>query len=174
MDKYIICINTVTYLLFLVGICGCFLPVIPGLLLIWLGVLIHKVCLLDGSVSWYFFIVTTLLAGFAQLLDLVFTYWGVKRFGGTWRGIVGAMLGIIIGIFCLTPILGLIVGPVLGATVGELMGGKNFRAAGKAGIGTLVATFLAFLTKFIIACIIIISFFLLLPEALVTLETFSL
>ncbi len=147
----------ITIFFFAVGLATSFLPIIPGSLITWIGVLIHKLWLWEESVSWTFFCIATFLVILAQLVDVAFTYWGAKRFGATWRGGMGAIFGSILGmIFFNTP--GLIFGPIAGAILGELLGGRKFIDAGRASIGTLVGGIAAFFFKLMITLIIIGGF----------------
>lgn len=150
----------VTVLFFLVGVMASFVPILPAGLLIWLGVLIHKLWVPEESVSWLLFWVISGLVLFSQALDWFFTYWGAKRFGATWRGGVGAIVGIVVGPFVLTPIIGFVVGPVIGAVVGELLGGRELKPASKAGFGTIVGGLCAFAVKLGISCAMITLFFI--------------
>lgn len=146
-------------LFFLVGILTAFLPVIPATVIIWIGILIHKLWAGDHSVSWNFFLLATALTLLAQVLDWACTYWGARKFGGSWRAGLGALVGIIAGPFILTPLPGLVFGPVIGAVAGELIGGKQLRHASKAGFGTIVGGLIAFILKFAIACFMIAGFY---------------
>lgn len=150
----------VVSIFFLIGFMGAFLPIIPNTFLIWLGILIHKLWVGDNSVSWNFIFVITGLAILAQIIDWVCAYWGARRFGGSWRAGLGALIGIIVGPFVLTPFIGIIVGPIVGAIVGELLGGKSFGHASKAGFGTLVGGLIAFFVKLAITCFMIGGFFI--------------
>ena len=144
---------------FAVGLAASFLPVLPGSVIAWVGIVIHKLWLWEESVSWTFFAVATVLVVLAQVVDLVFTYWGARRFGATWRGGVGAVFGGISGmIFFSLP--GLILGPIVGAVAGELLGGRRLKAAGKAGVGTIVGGIVAFFFKLLVTLIVIGGFFL--------------
>lgn len=147
--------------LFLIGFFGSFLPIIPGTIVVWLAILIDKLWTGEDSVSWDFFWLATGLMIFAQVVDLACTYWGVKKFGGTWRGGVGAIVGLILGpfIFIAVPLLGLIIGPIIGAILGECLGGKELKKAGKAGFGTVVGGLVAFVIKIAIVCFMIGGFY---------------
>lgn len=147
--------------LFFIGFLGTFLPVIPGIVIVWFAILIDKLWTGDNSVTWNFFWIATALTIFAQVIDWVCTYWGVKRFGGTWRGGLGAIIGLIAGpfVFAPMPLLGLIIGPVIGAIVGELIGGQRLRHAGKAGFGTIIGGLIAFMIKLAIVSFMIGGFY---------------
>ncbi|WOO41814.1 DUF456 domain-containing protein [Rubellicoccus peritrichatus] len=136
------------------GVVGTLLPIIPGVVIVWFGILIYK--LWDpAGISWTLVFVCGGLAILAQILDFVCSYYGARRFGATWRGGVGALLGAIFGPFLLgpviTPIGGLIVGPIAGAVVGELSAGRTAKESGKAGVGTVVGGIVSALLKMVIA-----------------------
>ena len=75
---------------------------------------------------------------------------GMKRFGTSRRAMIGAAVGMALGVFFGLP--GLIVGPFAGAVLGELTAHQDLRRAGRAGvaawigfvIGTAVKVGLAF------------------------------
>jgi hypothetical protein len=147
-----------TVLCFIIGFFSCFFPILPGCFIVWLGLLAHKIWVPDASISWSFFWFATFLTLLAQLLDILLTYWGARRFGATWRGGLGAIIGVFVFPFLLTPFVGLLIGPVLGAFIGELTGGRSMKAAGKAGLGTIVGNIMAFAIKLGIALFMISGF----------------
>lgn len=117
-----------------VGIVGCFIPVVPGPLLSYCGVL----CLLatDAPPS-----MTTLVAFGAativvSILDYVIPMVGAKRFNCSKFGTWGAAIGTIVGLFFFP--LGLILGPFLGAFIVELLVKKSVPAAALGGLGALL------------------------------------
>ena len=145
--------------LFFIGLISAFLPIIPSSMIIWLGIFIHKMWTGDQSISWTLFAILTGLAILTQLIDWGFAYWGARKFGGSWRGGLGAILGLIIGPFIFTPLIGIIIGPIIGAIFAELLGGQRLRHAGKAGLGTIVGGLIAFVLKLSILCFMIGLFY---------------
>ncbi len=160
MDNVPLIVTIFTCLLFIVGFAGIFLPVIPGTGFIWLGLVIHKIWVPDASVSWTFVIVSGLLVILGHAAEWAAGFWGARRFGSTWRGALGATLGGVFGIFIPPFPLFLILGPIIGATVGELVAGKPWRQASRAGLGAFVGGVLALLFKIGIALFMILGFFL--------------
>lgn len=143
------------YLIFLIGVAGSLLPILPGCFIIWVGIVIYW--LWAGGVSATFVVITALLVVLAQILDFIASYYGARKFGASWRGGVGALLGAILGptILTLIPgigtVVGLIIGPILGAFLGELSAGRSIKEGGRAGLGTVVGGLVAFAMKFGIA-----------------------
>ena len=149
----------VAILFFVVGFIFSFLPIFPGSIIAWLGLLIHKLWLTDASVSWPFFWFATGLVLVAQLIDLILTYWGARTFGATWRGGLGGVVGGIIGVLTLN-IPGLVMGPIVGAILGELIGGRELSEAGRAGVGAFIGGLVTFFFKLLATVTVIAGFFI--------------
>jgi len=144
-------------LIFMIGLATSVLPVVPGSLIVWMGVLVHKIWMGDASVSWKIVLLTLALTLIGQLADFVMGAWGARKFGASWKGAVGAFIGAFVGLLIPPQLLWLIVGPVLGAIVGELLAGRSFRDGGKAGVGTVIGGIVAFALKFgLSVCVIAI------------------
>ncbi len=162
-----LCVLSVVWLLFAVGLMGTVAPILPGPPLIWLGILLDKLIIGAESVSWTFVVVTGVVTALTQVVDYYLSYWGVKRFGGSWLGGVGAMIGLFVGLFLPPFPLWIIIGPVAGAIAGELLGGSSFKVAGKASVGTVVGAIIAFILKFFICLAMIVGFCLLRNSTLI-------
>ncbi len=145
----------VVSLIFLIGLVGTVVPMLPGILIIWLGIVVDKLWLGDAGVPWWFVFTSGILIVVVQLFEMLCGAWGAKKFGGTWRGVAGALVGGLAGIFLPPPLLWLLLGPIIGAVVGELLGGRRFAEAGKAGVGTIVGAVVAFVLKISIAVFVI-------------------
>jgi uncharacterized protein YqgC (DUF456 family) len=148
-------------LIFILGLAGSLLPVVPGTLIVWLGVITHRLWMgAEESITWKIVILSGILTLLGQVADFVMGVWGARKFGASWKGAVGAFVGAFIGFLIPPPLFWLIVGPILGAVIGELAAGRSFRDGGKAGIGTVVGGILAFALKFGISVCVIALFFL--------------
>ena len=141
--------------LVLVGLIGVVLPALPGLPLVFAGLLISAWA--DGfqHVSWP---MLTFL-GLLTLVSLVLDYWaaahGAKRVGASRTATIGAALGMLVGGFVFFPI-GFFLGPFVGALVGELLhrrsvAREDLGAATKIGIGTWLGIALGIALKLAIA-----------------------
>jgi uncharacterized protein len=150
----------VSSLIFMIGLVSSLLPVVPGSLIVWSGVIIHKLWMGDASVAWKIVILTGILTLIGQLADFVMGIWGARKFGASWKGAVGAVLGALIGFFIPPPLFWLIVGPVIGAIIGEIAAGRSFKAGSKAGFGTVVGSVVAFALKFGLSVCVVSLFFL--------------
>lgn len=131
----------------LVGIAGCFLPIIPGPPLSYFGLLVMQLKE-QAPFSTKFMITWAIIVVIVTVLDYIVPAYGTKKFGGTKYGIWGCTIGLILG-FWMGP-AGIILGPFLGALIGELIGGKSSNLALKAAFGSFVGFLLGTLLKLMV------------------------
>ena len=148
MDIFLIIIS----LLFMIlGIAGSFLPVLPGPLTSWVGLLIlHFTDVV--AMNRTFLIITFSIAMAIWILDYIIPVMGTKRFGGSKAGIIGTSIGLIVGLIAPIP-GGIIIGPFCGALIGELLNKSDFKKAIKAAIGSFLGFLASTFIKFIVAVI---------------------
>ena len=130
------------------GIIGSILPVLPGPIISWIGLLLLYFTNAIPANYWILG-VTLFITAIISVLDYVIPAKGTKHFGGSKYGIWGTNIGLVIGIFAPIP-FGFLIGPFLGAFIGELIyDSKNHKRALKAAtgsiIGFLASTFMQFL-----------------------------
>ncbi len=146
----------VALLLIILGILGSFLPILPGPLTSWAGLLVLHFT--EGvEMSQTFLIVTLIFAIFIYVLDYIIPAIGTKRFGGSKAGMVGTTIGLIIGIFSPIP-FGIIIGPFFGALIGEMIHRNDIDKALKAAFGSFLGFIASTFMKFIVA-IVYLGFF---------------
>lgn len=150
--------TVIGFLLMLLGIIGSFLPIIPGPVTSWFGLLfLHLTDAIPND--WTFLGITLAIAVTVFILDYIIPALGTKRYGGSKYGIYGTTIGLIIGLLFLGPI-GVIIGPFLGALIGELaFANKDIDSAFKAAFGSFLGFLFSTFLKFIVA-IIYFGFFI--------------
>ena len=121
-------------LLVFVGLVGTLMPAIPGVPLIFGGLLLAAWAEHFQYVGAWTLVAIGVLALLAWGVELLATGLGAKRFGASRMAVVGAMIGTLVGLFL--GIVGLILGPFLGAAAGELLARRDLLQAGRAGVGT--------------------------------------
>ena len=126
-------------LLVLVGIAGTILPALPGLPLVFAGMLLAAWAGDFQQVGVPMLVALGLLTVFSLAVDFWATALGAKRVGASKLAIIGAMVGTLAGLF-LGPI-GLLLGPFGGAMAGELIHRRSLQKqdlgqAAKIGLGT--------------------------------------
>jgi hypothetical protein len=132
-------------LLVVVGIAGSVLPALPGVTLVFLGLLLAAWIGDFQQVGPFPLVVLGLLTLMSFVIDLAATALGAKRVGATKLAVVGAALGTLAGLFLGLP--GLILGPFVGAVAGELMSHGQVQQATRAGIATWVGLLFGTLAK---------------------------
>jgi len=127
--------NIMAALLILVGIIGCFLPVIPGPSLGYLGLLSLQLRENPPFETTFLLIWAGIILA-VTAMDYVIQPLATKKFGGSNQGIWGSTIGLVLGIFF--PPFGIILGPLIGALLGEIWGGKNLNQAIKPAMGSFI------------------------------------
>jgi uncharacterized protein YqgC (DUF456 family) len=128
------------------GLLGTLLPILPGTVIAFAGIVVHKLLLGEASVSWEFVAIAFGITLLTLVIDAWCTWWGARRFGASWKGALGAVLGGLFGlIFFNLP--GLILGPIAGAVLFELLDNRSGPEAARAGAGTVVGAVVAFILK---------------------------
>ncbi|WP_459212594.1 DUF456 domain-containing protein [Aquimarina rhabdastrellae] len=148
-----ITLTIIGFLCCLLGIVGSFLPVLPGPLTSWVGLLLLHFCKVIPQ-NWTFLGITLAIAILVWFLDYIVPAMGTKKFGGTKYGMIGSSVGLLIGIFFLGP-LGIIIGPFVGAFVGELLKDNDATKALKAAFGSFIGFLTGTLIKFIVSIVFI-------------------
>ncbi|MEW6298792.1 MAG: DUF456 family protein [Thermodesulfobacteriota bacterium] len=145
-------------LLFILGLAGTVLPVLPGAPLIWLGMLVYGLFTGFGKLTVGFYVWQGVAVAVTLLIDYAATAYGTKRYGGSSAAIYGSIAGLLIGPFILGP-LGFVIGPFAGALIGELVKGKRAEAAFRAAFGTLIGVVGGTMLKFAVEIGMIVWFF---------------
>jgi len=132
--------NTVLWiiavLMIVVGIAGTVLPALPGVVLVFGGIVLAA--WIDGFtvISGWTVGVLAVLAVIGFAVDYVAQMVSAQRAGATWQGIAGAAVGTVAGVF--TGLWGLLFMPLVGAAVGEFASHRDALRAGKVGLATWV------------------------------------
>jgi uncharacterized protein YqgC (DUF456 family) len=130
----------------LVGIAGCVLPILPGPVLIFLGLLI--LALLKDffpPLTPTLMIVMAILTVVVTIGDYMIPLWGAKKYGTSKWGIWGSVAGMSIGLL-FSP-FGMLLGAVIGAVAVEWLVQKEKGKAFKAGWGIIVGSLLGAVLK---------------------------
>lgn len=136
-------------LLLVAGLIGLFLPVLPGAPLIFAGLVIAAWAEDFHYAGLWTVVILAILTLLTFAVDFWATIFGAKKFGASKRAVIGALIGLGIGIFFGFP--GIIFGPFIGAVVGELSAQKDLKQATRAGIGATIGLVLGAAIKLALA-----------------------
>jgi len=144
--------------LMLVGLIGVFAPILPGIPLAWLGLFIYAIGTGFERISILTVIVFFVLMALVMVIDFLAPMLGAKKYKASKYGIVGAFLGLIVGIIVFG-FWGIIIGPFVGAFSLEFMVKRQLRGAFKSAIGAFVGFVAGTLMK-VIFILIMSGFFI--------------
>lgn len=122
--------------LILVGVVGSVLPVLPGVPVVFAGMLLAAWADQFAHVGTITLTILGVLTVIALIVDFVAGVMGAKRVGASRHAVIGAAIGTLVGIFLGIP--GLLLGPFVGALLGELIAGGTLRKAADVGVGAWV------------------------------------
>lgn len=144
----------VTILCFVAGVVFLFVPVIPGTVIAYVGVLIFAIYHDFAHFSATALVILGIIAGFGLIIDNLLNLLGARAFGASKAGLWGVFIGGIIGGFLFFPI-GLLIGPFIGALLAEILVGRTKKEALKAGTGAFIGYLAGIAAKLVLWGIIV-------------------
>lgn len=145
-------------LLIAAGLAGAVIPALPGVPLVFGGMLLAAWTDHFQHVGAITLTILGVLSVLALLIDFVAGMLGARRVGASSRALWGATIGTFAGLFFGIP--GLLLGPFVGAVIGELSAGSRIHAATRVGIGTWIGLLFGTLAKLAL-CFTMLGIFLL-------------
>ena len=139
--------------LIVLGLAGTVLPVLPGTLLVWAGIVLGAWIDDFARVSVTTVVVVSVLGVVAWALDYAAGLLGAQKAGASKQALLGAAVGTVVGLFM--GLVGVLFMPLVGAAVGEYMARKNQARAVKVGLATWVGIMLGLLAKVVLAFIMV-------------------
>ena len=135
--------------LIVVGFAGLILPAVPGIPLVFAGLVLLAWAENFAYVGWITLTLLGMLALLSYGVDFLAAALGAKRFGASPRAVAGAALGALAGLFFGLP--GIVLGPFVGAIIGEFSGRTSAGAAMQAGVGATLGLLFGALLKLALA-----------------------
>ncbi|MHB8951066.1 MAG: DUF456 domain-containing protein [Rhodoferax sp.] len=140
-------------MLVLLGLAGTVLPLLPGTLLVWAGLLLGAWIDDFTRVSVFTVAFITLLAALAWALDFVAGLMGAKRVGASRLALLGAAVGTVAGIFM--GLVGVLFMPLVGAAVGEYWAMRDQQRAAKVALATWFGLLLGIVAKVVMSFVMV-------------------
>ena len=135
--------------LILLGLAGTVLPVLPGTLLVWGGIVLAAWIDDFSRVGTTTVMVISALAILAWALDYVAGLMGASKAGASKQALIGAALGTVAGLFM--GLVGVLFMPLVGAAVGEYLARKDHSRAVHVGISTWIGIMVGLVAKVVLA-----------------------
>ena len=136
-------------LLVVVGLAGTILPALPGVPLVFVGLLIAAWIGDFQKIGWPTLTILAVLTALAIAADLVAALLGAKRAGASRLALIGAAIGSIAGL--LFGLIGIFVLPFVGAVIGELIARQRLGQAARVGFATWLGLLIGTLAKLSLA-----------------------
>ena len=142
----------IAFVLLFLGLLGSIIPGLPGPPLSYIGILlIHYFTGTQFSTS--FLLTWAVIVILVFLLDYFMQVWGVKKFGGGRKAILGTFLGLFMGL--LFPPVGLLIGPFIGAFIGALLEVQDDSWALKVAIGSFIGFVTGTILKLVVSSVLL-------------------
>lgn len=139
------------------GIIGCVVPVIPGPLLSFLGLILLSIPAAFSLYSPWILVVLGAAAVIAQILDNILPALSSKKAGASRAGVWGSIVGMFLGMIFFPPV-GVFVGAFVGALAAEIILNPENQAPLRAAMGVFTGTLLGIVLKLAVAGTITVYF----------------
>ncbi len=142
--------------LFVAGLVGALVPVMPGTPLVVLGALVYAAVTRFTIIGPGRLLILAAIAALGWGLEHVAGALGAKRSGGSAWAVGGALVGAMVG-FVFFPV-GVLIGPIVGAVAGEMLRGATLETGLRSGVGALVGIVIGAVVHFTLALVMVALF----------------
>jgi uncharacterized protein YqgC (DUF456 family) len=142
-------------LVLLVGLAGTLLPVLPGILLMWAGVISYGFFVGFDAIGIVVIVLATALTIAAIALGVILPKRAAADSGASWKSQVAAAIGAVIGFFVI-PVVGIIVGAIVGIAIAEYWSTQDWELTKQSTIAIAKGFGLSTLAQFAIGFMILV------------------
>lgn len=139
--------------LMLLGLAGTVLPLIPGIPLMWVGMVLAAWAEDFTRIGWGTLLLLAALTVLSLVIEAVAAALGARRVGASRAAVMGAALGALFGF--MAGLIGIIVGPFIGAVIGELVARPDGRRAVTVGVGAWIGLLVGTVAKIAVAFVML-------------------
>jgi uncharacterized protein YqgC (DUF456 family) len=133
----------------LAGLAGTILPMLPGTVLVWGGIVLGAWIDDFTRVSVTTVVVISLMGLLAWALDYAAGLLGAQKAGASKLALIGAAVGTVVGLFM--GFVGVLFMPLVGAALGEFVAQKDQARAVKVGVSTWIGIMVGLIAKVVLA-----------------------
>jgi len=145
---WVLCIG-----LIVLGLAGTVLPLLPGTVLVWGGIVLGAWIDDFARVGTTTVVVVSVLAVLAWALEYVAGLMGAQKVGASKQALLGAAVGTVVGLFM--GLVGVLFMPLVGAAIGEYLARKDQTRAVKVGVATWIGIMVGLIAKVVLAFIMV-------------------
>lgn len=145
--------------LFIVSFAGVIFPIIPSVLVLWVGYLLYHFFINADELNLVFWIIMAVFTIILIGADIIANSYFVKKYGGSKWGERGAAVAVIVGSFIIPP-FGILIVPFVAVFIIELIQKRTGTEALRASIGSLIGFLGGAFAKVVIQLVMIIWFFI--------------
>jgi uncharacterized protein YqgC (DUF456 family) len=136
MDTHTVLLFISAFVFIIAGMVGLVLPLLPGPLLIYIGLFLASWAEDFVYVGWVTLLLLALVMVIAHALDFLAGALGAKKYGAGKKALFGAVIGTFAGLFF--GFIGILIMPLVGAVIGQLFEHNDLQSAGRVGFGTWI------------------------------------
>lgn len=145
-------------ILFILSFIGVVFPIIPSVLVIWIGFLLYHFVLNPEELNNFFWIAMIVFTIILILADIIANSYFVKKYGGSKMGERGAAVAVIVGSFIFPP-FGILIVPFAVVFMIEMMQKRTANEALRASFGSLIGFLSGTFAKVVLQFVMIVWFF---------------
>ena len=142
--------------LMLLGLIGCFIPIIPSPITSWFGFLMLYLSS-NAIIESDFLIFTFIISILIFLADFILPMFTAKKFGSSKKGVLGTGIGLFLGFFIMGPI-GVLVGACIGSILGELLNNTNGNKIIFGAIGSIFGILSGIFLKLLVGLVFLLIY----------------
>ncbi|GEL77779.1 DUF456 domain-containing protein [Tenuibacillus multivorans] len=143
---------------FILSFLGILFPIVPSVLVLWLGFLAYHFFIDQTELGWVFYTAMVIFTIILIVADIIANSYFVKKFGGSKRGEQVAAVAVIVGSFIIPP-FGILIVPFIAVLVTELLRNRTSQEAIRASIGSFFGFLSGSIAKVVIQLVMIVWFF---------------
>lgn len=155
MDLSSAAVFWITLLILLFGLLSLIIPIVPGLVIMWLAALGYGIITGFSTLGWVVMGIITILVVAGSLMDNLFMGLGARQGGASWSSILVALLAGLVGTILFPPLGGFLFAP-LAVLVLEYTRLGDWRQAWEALRGLATGFGLAIVVRFFFGLVILV------------------
>lgn len=150
-------ITIITAALMILGLAGTIIPALPGMGLIFGGIVLYAIATDFATISVTTVVIFGIVAGLGWLASLFGSAVGSKAGGGKPAAVIGAIIGSLFGASVAGP-PGFMLGAFVGALIGGIIAGQPQEMALRSAFHSVVGILGGVILQFTLAVLLIIAF----------------